>query len=256
MLRVFRGEQNPFLSSLAFWQYFECVPPSEDSDTATAPSIRVLARFSDARRLPAIIESAGGEPGRGKVLLMTSSADSEWNNWPGRPSYLVAMLEMCQYAARPDRTRVNLTAGGRLSVSLDPARYQSKAVLRTPNYPSEPEVALRAEPDSAGRTLQLHWPNVDQVGAYELLLTRADGVQEQRLLSAHLDSLESNLASCTEAELRRSAPRIDFEFVDDVAVLAAHRDEAVREFWPALLIGLVALLMLEQTLACWFGRVS
>jgi hypothetical protein len=187
---------------------------------------------------------------------MTSSADSEWNNWPGRPSYLVAMLEMCQYAARPDRTRVNLTAGGSLRVSLDPTRYQSEAVLRTPNYPSEPEIALRAEPQSGGRAVELHWPEVDQVGVYELLLTRANGGQERRLLSAHLDSRESNLASCTEAELRRSAPQIDFEFVNHVAVLAEKSDEALREFWPALLIGVVALLMVEQSLACWFGRVS
>ncbi|MCH8879071.1 MAG: BatA domain-containing protein [Planctomycetes bacterium] len=256
MLRVFSGEQNPFLSSLAFWQYFECVPPSTDAGDDEQSNVRVVARFSDARQLPAIVESAGGESGRGKVLLMTSSADSEWNNWPGRPSYLVAMLEMCQYAARPEQTRAHLTAGGSLRVSLDPARYQSEAVLRTPNYPSEPEIALRGEPQADGRAIELHWPTVDQVGVYELLLTRANGAQERRLLSAHLDSRESNLASCTEAELRRSAPQIDFEFVSDVAVLAAKSDEALREFWPALLIGVVMLLMLEQSLACWFGRAS
>ena len=254
MLRVFSGEQNPFLSSLAFWQYFECVPPNTEGDDES--NVRVVARFSDARQLPAIVESAGDGSGRGKVLLMTSSADSEWNNWPGRPSYLVAMLEMCQYAARPEQTRAHLTAGGSLRVSLDPARYQSEAVLRTPNYPSEPEIALRGEPQADGRAIELHWPTVDQVGVYELLLTRANGAQERRLLSAHLDSRESNLASCTEAELRRSAPQIDFEFVSDVAVLAAKSDEALREFWPALLIGVVMLLMLEQSLACWFGRAS
>ncbi len=256
MLRVFSGEQNPFLSSLAFWQYFECVPPSTHTGDDEESNVRVVARFNDARQLPAIIESRPAEIGQGKVLLMTSSADSEWNNWPGRPSYLVAMLEMCQYAARPDRTRVNLTAGGSLRVPLDPSRYQSEAVLRTPNYPSEPEIALRGEPQDEGRAIELHWPEVDQVGVYELLLTRANGGQERRLLSAHLDSRESNLASCTEAELRRSAPQIDFEFVDDVAVLAAKSDETLREFWPALLIGVVALLMVEQSLACWFGRVS
>ena len=102
----------------------------------------------------------------------------------------------------------------------------------------------------------LLWPEVDQGGVYELLLIRADGGQERRLLSAHLDSRESNLASCTEAALRRSAPQIDFEFVNDVAALAAKSDETLREFWPALLIGVVALLMVEQSLACWFGRAS
>ncbi len=256
MLRVFSGEQNPFLSSLAFWQYFECVPPGTDAGNDEESNVHIVARFSDARQLPAIVESAGGGWGRGKVLLMASSADSEWNNWPGRPSYLVAMLEMCQYAARPDRTRLNLTAGGSLRVSLDPTRYQSEAVLRTPNYPSDPEIGLRAAPEAGGRAIELRWPEVDQVGVYELLLTRANSGQERRLLSAHLESRESNLASCTEAELRRSAPQIGFEFVNDVAVLAAKSDEALREFWPALLIGVVALLMVEQSLACWFGRVS
>ena len=117
-------------------------------------------------------------------------------------------------------------------------------------------MALRAEPEAGGRAVELHWPEVDQVGVYELLLTRANGDRERRLLPEHLDSRESNLASCTEAELRRSAPQIDFEFVSDVAVLAAKSDEALREFWPALLIGVVMLLMLEQSLACWFGRAS
>ena len=256
MLRIFSGAQNPFLSSLAFWQYFECVPPATDAGNDEQSNVRVVARFSDARQLPAIVESSSGRSGGGKVLLITSSADSEWNNWPGRPSYLVAMLEMCQYAAKPDRTRVYLTAGGSLHVLLDPARYQSEAVLRTPNYPSEPAIAIRAEPQAGGRAIELRWPRVDQVGVYELLLTRENGVQERRLLSAHLDSQESNLASCTEAELRRSAPQIDFEFVSDVAVLTAQANETLREFWPALLIGVVALLMVEQSLACWFGRAS
>ena len=129
-------------------------------------------------------------------------------------------------------------------------------MLRTPNYPSEPEITIRAEPHAGGRAVELLWPDVDQVGVYELLLTRADGARERRLLCAHPDSQESNLASCTEAELRRSAPQIDFEFVNDVAVLAAKSDETLREFWPALLIGVVALLMVEQSLACWFGRAS
>ncbi len=215
-----------------------------------------MARFDDAEQHPAIVEKSFG---RGKVLLFASSADSEWNNWPKRPSYVVSIQELGHYAAKPNQRRTDLICGGPIRMTLDPARYQPEAVLRTPAYPAEAEALIHASPAGDGQTYELFWPKVDQVGIYRLLLTPMNigaGQQEERPLAANLDRAESNLDSCNEADLRRSAPEIKFDYVTDVGTLAHRSDEGLREFWPALLIAVIALLMLEQTLACWFGNVE
>ena len=39
--------------------------------------------------------------GTGKVMLMTTSVDKEWTNLPERPAYIVLLMEMMQYLAKP-----------------------------------------------------------------------------------------------------------------------------------------------------------
>ena len=190
------------------------------------------------------------------VILFASSADVEWNNWPKRPSYPVTVQELGQHAAKPNPRRTDVLVGDPIRMTLEPARYQPEVTVRTPAYPSEAEAVVNAAPTAAGGAYELLWPKAGQVGIYQLRLTRADGQREQVLLSADLDAEESNLASCNETDLRRCAPEVDFVYATDVSAIVGRTDETLRELWPGVLIAVVGLLMLEQTLACWFGRSS
>jgi hypothetical protein len=279
-VRVFSGADNPFLKRIAFYQYFGCTPASaaEGAEEAEPPAANdlnsttdasqprgaghsskraeqrpahVIARFSDAEHTPAIIERPCG---LGRVVLITTSADQEWNDWPKDPSYVVAMLELAQYVAKRGDESASLTVGAPIEMTLDPSEYQPDVTVRTPAYPAEAELTATAAPSEEGPGLRLRWDRTDQSGIYQLVLRRRDGGEDLRLVAVNLDPLESDLTHADEGELHRAMPELPFVYVSGSQSEAAAGDDVRRELWPAVLIGLVALLMCEQGLAWFFGR--
>ncbi len=63
---------------------------------------RVLARWNDPGRSPAVIERIVGD---GRVLLWTSTADRAGNDWPIEPSFVLAIREAIRGTARPTSWR-------------------------------------------------------------------------------------------------------------------------------------------------------
>ena len=62
--------------------------------------MRVLARWNNPARSPAVIERIKGD---GRVLLWTTTADRAGNDWPIEPSFVLAVREAV--AGRPGRRR-------------------------------------------------------------------------------------------------------------------------------------------------------
>jgi len=81
---VFQGAAREGLLGARFFRYVLTRPASRKGGAGEAP--RVLAAFDDGA--PALVESRRGA---GRILLFTSSADREWNDWPIRTSFLPAM---------------------------------------------------------------------------------------------------------------------------------------------------------------------
>ncbi|HNR55225.1 MAG TPA: hypothetical protein PKJ19_08670, partial [Flavobacteriales bacterium] len=59
-----------------------------DSDRARA---RVLARWNHEQASPAMLQRTFGE---GQVVLMTTSADRSWTDWPVDPTWLLMIREL------------------------------------------------------------------------------------------------------------------------------------------------------------------
>ena len=72
---------------------------------------RVLARWNDPARSPAIVERVVGD---GRVLLWTTTADRAGNDWPIEPSFVLAVREAVRGAARPTSMAHTVTAGERM----------------------------------------------------------------------------------------------------------------------------------------------
>ena len=97
---------------------------------------RVLARWNDPGRSPAIVERVVGE---GRVLLWTTTADRAGNDWPIEPSFVLAVREAVRGSARPTSMANTVTAGERMrrvvrsnqpvsNVRLESARRRRAAV--------------------------------------------------------------------------------------------------------------------------------
>src|SRR5690606_28261170 len=101
LMRRFADPQAGLLRGVLAWQFVAAEPAKEDAaaavaaETATRPAngapqagavARVLARFDDPDKRPALVERAFGN---GRVLLMTTTVDKEWTNLPDRPVFVV-----------------------------------------------------------------------------------------------------------------------------------------------------------------------
>jgi hypothetical protein len=220
---------------------------------------RVLARFTDDRHSPAILEQAFGA---GRVLLCTSTANSAWNNWPGDTtgSFPATMLNLARYVQRGSTGQGLLTVGQTLTCELDTTRYKSEADLSVDAQPAQPDqpTALRIparilDPADPRRAL-VQFDQANSAGFYLLRLTphRPGGVQDL-LFAANIDPTETDLTRTDLTTLRHQ--------VGEKVIFLGDRDSLVRdaigsgtEIWRQVLLALAVVLCVEQVLAFTFGR--
>jgi hypothetical protein len=216
-------------------------------------SAEVLAVLTDADSDPAVIARPFGA---GQVLLVTSSADQEWNRWASHPTYVPALLEMVRFVARRSTMQKDLLVGSPLEIPVDAARFERAVIVRTPAYPQEAEMSVTArESDGDGnRGWVAWWPEAKRPGIYRFLLRTREGGQEERLLAVNVDPRESDLTAATEADLRAALPELPIAYVESVEALSDLTQAARREYWRLVLVLLVVVLMAEQALAWWWGR--
>lgn len=264
-LRAVGREDDPMgISQIPFFEYFSCNPL--ESTVAVAPkdgsieksestsgdqSTRVVARFDTSDEHPAILERPFGQ---GRVLLVTTSADKEWNQWPDHPTYLPVITELIRHAARHANKKAEQWVGMPLELPIDPALYGADVLVRSPAYPNEPEASVTASPSADGRGLTIQWEHTETAGLYQFVLRRLDGSESIRLSAVNVDPRESDLTMAQETELRRALGGLPFEYVQGLERVAQAADEARIELWKPVLLFAVLVLMSEQCLAWWWGR--
>ncbi len=227
------------------------------------PPALILARFTDDARSPALVERGFG---RGRVLLFTSSVDLDWNDWARAMdgSYVVTLLELVQYAARRGEDRLSFVAGETLSLSLLPEEYEPSCVFRAPpneaagaspdeQYEPAVEARVRGPIGAVGEPVVLEGPLATRLGTYTAELVRRGGGVELRPVTVNLDACESNLEAARAHELDMALGGVPHEYVEAAEAFPRDDEQTRRELWPAILLALVTILMLEQALAWWFG---
>jgi hypothetical protein len=264
---AFPGDSDALSEGVRFRRYYRCrelpadEPPPAASPAAPEPATparepaAILARFADQRATPALLER---EFGRGRVLLFTSTVDLDWNDWARVPdgSYVVTMLEIVHYLARRAAAPANFIAGQPLQVTISPEAHEIGAVFKPPTFPDEPAVTATTPEAPAGPegTVMLTGPAARRVGINTAELLTRTGQPELRPLCVNSDPAESDLGTAGPAELAAALAGIPHEFVAAAEDFLQGTEQTRRELWPGLLIVLLITLVLEQTLAWWFGR--
>ncbi len=254
VVRVFAGADNPLASLIQFEQYFATSLPAPTDGPETGPTLglpKVIAHYADGNGTPAIIERSYGQ---GRVVMLTSSCDQEWNDWGKAPSYVVSILELSRYLTRGRGIANDLVVGVPIEFSIDPDTYADDVRVRTPAYPAEQEITLTAAPIEDRSGFWVRWDQTPTSGLYRFVLTRQTGEQESRAFAVNLDPDESDLRPALEADLKESLHEMDVHYVAGLESLGSVGDDARREFWKTLLIAAFVVLMGEQLLGWWFGR--
>src|SRR5271170_3604262 len=92
--------------------------------------VRVLARWNNPSRSPAIVERVVGE---GRVLLWTTTADRAGNDWPIEPSFVLAIREAIRGSSRPTSFAHTVTAGERPRRVVHSSQQLANIRLTPPN---------------------------------------------------------------------------------------------------------------------------
>jgi hypothetical protein len=256
-LRGVGREDDPLgLGRIPFRVFYKSMPydAKEHGDGDAIESSRpahVMVRFDDAEESPAIVERSLGA---GRVLVVTSSVDKEWNLWADHPTYVPVVLELANYVAHRGRVGAEQWVGAPIVLPLDASVYESDVSVRTPAYPNEPEAPITATAPSDGEGLVMRWDRTGEAGFYQFVMRRRDGGEDVRLVAVNVDARESDLTVAREAELRAALAGLRVEIIEGLSGLAAQSEDGRTELWRFVLICGVLALMAEHSLAWLWGR--
>lgn len=207
----------------------------------------------------AVLRLSGGGPllvektvGRGRVVLFASAAERSWTNMVVEPALVPMLLhEAITWLGRRAHEQP-LTVSEPLSLPL-PAPEGTLVREVTVRDPAGRSVTLPAVLRDGQTWAEL--PQVEQPGFYEVRHA-TDG--PPLVVAVNVSPQESDVRGLTGAALAESLAGVDLRIVDEGEdVGAAVREGRVgRELWRELLVGAVAVLLLESSLAWWFTRQS
>jgi hypothetical protein len=219
---------------------------------------QALVRLDDPGGSPLVLAARAGA---GTAVLVTTTADDTWTDWPrseaGRVTYLALVQWLVEQARPAARADLNLAGGARLALRLDAGRFQPTAVLRPPAGASARgggQVRLRAEEREGAEGLWFVSGPLVEAGLWEVELTGMDGSRRPVYFAVNVPDEEALLRKCSPAAFA-GLPRDSFSLVAAGAagdVLAGA--SAPGRWWTLMAGSIVALLVAESALARAFGN--
>ncbi|WP_425615725.1 BatA domain-containing protein [Anatilimnocola sp. NA78] len=246
VLKVFAGQNNPFLDNVKLFRYWgTTVKPEQVGSVVSIP-----ARLNDPDESPAIAEKSFG---KGRVVTCAVPADADWSNWTSDPSYLIVMQEMVRYLSGDRGDRGLLRVNQPIRQPLDLTQYEIDASLLGPRERKANVQAVAAEKAGEQTVWQLEYPSTDLQGFYELKLARRNSPPESVLFAANVDPVEGDLKRVDLTTLKKDFGDAKIEIVSAEQVGTLSSIGSDTEVWWYLLWGVVFVLCSEQLLAWWFG---
>src|SRR5262249_35699246 len=203
---------------------------------------------------------------RGKVVLVTTTVNSDWNRWPPSPSFPSLMNELLYFASAGRLREQEQTVGDVLEVFLPTSRTGSEAKIKTPD--GREETARTQALDEASL---LRWTDTDVSGVYRVTIG-AD--TREHFFAVNVPTggdgtlgNESNLARTDLDEMQKTYPEWEFQIVRDLGQISLTPVTAGDPAYTTggalgagvahvLLMALLILVVLEVILAWQFGHYS
>jgi hypothetical protein len=199
---------------------------------------RVLLRLSNGD--PLLIEQGFG---KGRILLLTSTADSAWNNVPLKTAYLPLMQSLIKYAAGETDGSIDTgLAAGSVKLFPAPAAQAGKRIRVIDPYRSEREITFEAQEEAASATVDHN----DFAGIYRVV-SEDRGLRLPTSYAVNAPALESRVERTGKDELERKLGPVTHEMIPVEALsLGGTRTD--------LSLGLVVILMVTLLFESWLGQ--
>jgi len=241
MVRSFRGEGRSSLLTAPVMKHFELELPRDSL-------ARVVLALPNGD--PLLVEEAIG---RGRVVLVATSADPSWTGLPLWPSFVPLVQEMLAYCAGGRQRQRNLVVGEPIEGTL-PARARE-----LPVEVEDPAGKLHSvRPQTEGDPATFSDERTMLSGLYRVRLGPQESGGETRYYALNLDTRQSDLARVDQQQLSAELWQgVDFELVstwqgspaESAAPLVAPARLPVQ-----LLYVVLAMLFVELFLGWRFGH--
>jgi len=236
MLAPFAGRPLSLMQSIHVYKYVTV-------DASETASSRVLASYDSGD--PFMMEKSVGQ---GRVLFFTTSADSQWTNFPTQRPYLPLVLEATYYLAKSAAERNMEIRSGEPVVLPFPTHYESTKVSIT--TPAAGGLPISATSAADGREVQkVVFTGTHPCGVYHWRVQ--DRPDEQGAFVVNHDPLESDLERIDEEALEKRLGSISLFIVtnDEAFNKAAVRMSKGVSFIDFFVLLLVILAVAELFLS-------
>ena len=187
--------------------------------------------------------------GKGRVVLFASTADTAWNTFGAKPSFVPFIHELTYYSLPRDADRLTLRIGDRINLSAD------TAAPGTWTAPRNGTLTVTAELDAAGQ-MRLTSAPLTAAGVYV-----ASGGDGRPVVAVNPDAEEADIRHVSPAQMS-SVLGIDASKMTNAASeLESKLSESVVEsgaslLGPSLIGAALGMFLLEALLAMLFSSYA
>ncbi len=215
------GQSDP--GNALFFQYFVCKPVSADA---------VLASFDDGS--PAFLER---KVDLGKVILFTSSIDTEWNNLPVTGMFLPLLYQIVDYVIAQKKVQDSYLVGSPIPMGGSGFSEHGNVVVK----PGGTQVPVTAD----------LFYEADEPGIYTV--QRKRGGKPLRYFAVNVNAAaESDMVETTEKELDETLHSLTTDGVQTASVNSmsmVENQEKGQNLWRLFILAVLLLLLGETWLA-------
>ncbi|QDU60028.1 hypothetical protein Pan216_08650 [Planctomycetes bacterium Pan216] len=236
------------LLTTKIFRYAKIELPTEEQTSKERPAPSVALAFTTGD--PAIVLA---DRGRGRVGVVATSADLDWNSWAISPSFLPVMRELAGQLVKGRVSAPESRVGDLLSIALPERVFDVSATLTPPGegVASEPMRPQEGENDAN----LLEYDRTGRSGIYRVSL--GPPIDQTRLLAVNTWPRESVLERVSSEDLRSMFPGWEFTLHDRWPTSGARAQAVIPDrgeiYRPLLYIALF-LAFLETFLAWKFGH--
>jgi hypothetical protein len=250
----FLDREHPALARLAEpASLYESVLVYKHFRMAAGPQARVLARLDDGEPL-----LVGRSAGRGKTLMLGTSAQVNWSNLPLRPIFLPLVTQLTFDLAGLERANRNLIAGQPLALPLaalpaaaGPAEVEvtrpgGETLRLATDTKARPVVAGEGATTGRGFVPEFRYDDTHEIGVY-LLRPVGAAAAGQTAYSVNFDPDEADPARIQRQQLEGlldGAPLVVADSPDDLSGVFAQLREG-KSLWSAFLAAVLVVLVFE-----------
>lgn len=251
---TFGNVRNSFVQKVVLDRYIK--PPlgwSADDD----PAVTLAA--STRQRHPFAIERRFG---KGRVLMVVTTLQPEWNNWATNPTFVITMLNMQSYLESQQKQDPAQLVGQPIKVQLDEENYLNDVEFVIPDKdpsvrPTIDKQAAKEDKDSPVLTAVLGSAKTDSseagetgtAGIYEGWTFTTANIPEVHRWAVNVETAEGDLAVVQPSALLARLDRIEPSHVYWEDFNPDPGEEKGFSWAKAILVVLICLLLAEQLLA-------